>query len=80
MIRRGLPLILVDGAVRRSGVRATKLTVDHAWARATPGAATIGAVYFVIANPTGSGRPRESPSRRRSPKGRKSMSISWMAT
>jgi copper(I)-binding protein len=28
--------------------------VDQAWARATPGAATIGAAYFAIVNPTGS--------------------------
>ena len=54
MIRRGLPLILVTALFAAVASAQTKLTVDHAWARATPGAATIGAVYFGIANPTGS--------------------------
>ena len=54
MILRGLFLVAVVASVAAAAAAQTSVTVDQAWARATPGAATIGAAYFVIANPTSS--------------------------
>jgi len=54
MIRRGLPLILVTALFAAVASAQTKLTVDHAWARANARRRDHRCVYFVIANPTGS--------------------------
>ena len=52
MILRGLFLLVLVASVAAAAAAQTIVSVDRAWARATPGAATIGAAYFVIANPT----------------------------
>jgi periplasmic copper chaperone A len=45
-------VLLLSCATMRSGVAADDgPTIDHAWARATPGAARTGAVYFTIQSP-----------------------------
>ena len=54
MILRGLFLFVVVALVAAAGTAQTSVSVNRAWARATPGAATIGAAYLVIANPTAS--------------------------
>src|ERR1700722_10546176 len=45
-------VLLLSCATMRAGVAADDgPTIDHAWARATPGAARTGAVYFTIESP-----------------------------
>lgn len=45
-------VLLLSCATMRSGVAADDgPRIDHAWARATPGAASTGAVYFTIESP-----------------------------
>ena len=50
MILRGLPLILVTALFAAIASAQTKLTVDHAWARATPAGAKTGAAYMTLIN------------------------------
>ncbi|HYZ63087.1 MAG TPA: copper chaperone PCu(A)C [Acetobacteraceae bacterium] len=44
----GVPMLLVAGSVRAAE---DGPSIDHVWARATPGAATVGAAYLRIRSP-----------------------------
>jgi copper(I)-binding protein len=54
MILRGVLLVVAVASIVATATAQTGVSVDQGWARATPGAATIGAAYLVIANPTAS--------------------------